>query len=289
MRSLFNIIIPTYNNKEELYTCLSALNQQGQGDRVSICVDGSTDGTFDAISTWNFEHLELLVLHHEGRINRGRAATRNLGLNHLLHPNTLFLDSDMIPKNDLLEQHASFLEKYPISGGKIRITGGKWANYCNSRGIFKFQHQAICPGNYFLTGNTAFRTNCLGNIRFDEQFSTFGGEDADFGLMLEKAGFQLRYNANAESTSRDRQSIGEALNRLEIFGKTGLTVLVAKYPEIDWYRISRKDRALYLLFQRKWVQNILQILEQLFPQRIANNLINAAVISAVQRGYKRRG
>lgn len=286
MRSRFNIIIPTYNNKEELHTCLTHLNEQGKGDRVCVCVDGSTDGTFEELPSWHFENLEILILHHPNKKNRGRAATRNLGLNHLIHPNTLFLDSDMIPRNDLLEQHFVFLEKHPISGGNINLSGGKWASYCNTRGIFKFRHEEVCPGNYFLTGNTAFRTACLGNVRFDERFSTFGGEDADFGLKLESAGFSLRTNELAESTSIDTLSIREALNRLEVFGDSGMKILSSNYPEIDWYRISKRNSALYSLVQKSSIQQLFVSLAKILPQKIANLFINAAVISAVQRGYK---
>jgi glycosyltransferase involved in cell wall biosynthesis len=97
------VIIPTYNNLPELRQCLKALSQQTYTDFVAyVCVDGSTDGTLEYLSSQPYEFVKVLT-HPDGR-NHGRNAARNLALPYLhQHRWVAFLDSDSIPLPNWLE------------------------------------------------------------------------------------------------------------------------------------------------------------------------------------------
>lgn len=57
---LFDIIIPTYNNYEELKNCLVAFEHQTiKNFRVFVCIDGSTDET---LSFYKIILTKLLIL-----------------------------------------------------------------------------------------------------------------------------------------------------------------------------------------------------------------------------------
>ena len=104
---LFSIVIPTYNNLDELRRCLAALDRLENRDfEVLVGVDGSTDGTRDFLESYA-PKFPFYHLYHPGGVNQGRSATRNLALGQLSGKYTLFLDSDMEAAPDLLARLAS--------------------------------------------------------------------------------------------------------------------------------------------------------------------------------------
>ena len=125
MNALFDIIIPTYNNRDELLACMNGFEQQTMKDfRLLICIDGSTDDTIESIEhLCSLSTLQIEILQHHDRVNHGRNATRNLALPHIKAEYLAFLDSDAIPAPDFLEQHLTILRKgFCISAGDLIYT-----------------------------------------------------------------------------------------------------------------------------------------------------------------------
>ena len=91
---LFDIIIPTYNNFEELKNCLLAFEYQTiKNFRVFVCIDGSTDETLSFLQEYSDKApYPLRILQHADCQNHGRNATRNLSLPYVESEFLVFCD-----------------------------------------------------------------------------------------------------------------------------------------------------------------------------------------------------
>lgn len=294
----FSVVIPTYNNLEELKGCLQALDAtKNDAFEVHVCVDGSTDGTCDWLKEVSFSY-PLLVHHHPGNANRGRSATRNLSLSHLNGRYVLFLDSDMQAEEDLFEQHLEVLEK----GGAISIgsvhyenkKGNVWVCYTSERGVAKFPAGAEVPFQYFITPNTAVPTAWIRELGgFDEEINRYGGEDMELGYRLHLA-FDPKYffNEKAKVTTVQPKTLREALPQLREYGNTGLPYIVKKWPDLESvYWVSScepknlKDRLFNLMASPMWRPIAFGLLK-ISPFSIQKQIINYLVISHVHEGYR---
>jgi glycosyltransferase involved in cell wall biosynthesis len=257
---LFDIVIPTYNNLEELKRCLESLEKQTlRNFKVWVVVDGSTDGTLAYLSSRHFEFM-LECLQHADRKNHGRAATRNLVLGYLTATYVLFLDSDLVVNNDYLESHNAALNGYVISQGQICYEEGTiWGDYDMTRGMNRFQNNlAELPAKYILTGNVAMPASLFVRLNgFDEGIKTYGGEDTELGCRIQKeSGQRVLFNRQAVAFGVMDKSLSFALQQREAFAGQGLKYLLNKHPWAkDVFQVnfltSLRGKILYHLIPRK--------------------------------------
>ena len=84
-----SVIIPVYNEAENIGECLTTLLNQSLKDyEVIIVDDGSTDGTLDIVK--GFEAVKIFTQGH-----RGAGAARNLGAKNAKGEIFVFVDADM--------------------------------------------------------------------------------------------------------------------------------------------------------------------------------------------------
>jgi len=106
-----SVIIPIYNEASVIDACLQSLSKQTYRDLEIIVVDdGSTDGTLS-----NIRGVKLLKQEHEGP-----GAARNLGVKESLGEIIVFVDADMVFKEDFIEKLIK-----PITGGVTKGTFSK--------------------------------------------------------------------------------------------------------------------------------------------------------------------
>jgi glycosyltransferase involved in cell wall biosynthesis len=90
-------IIPCYNSRGYILTCIeSVLSQQCVSFDVIVIDDGSTDDSYDLVSSYidkNPTH-PITLLSHSDRQNKGVSASRRLGTNYSKADYICFLDSD---------------------------------------------------------------------------------------------------------------------------------------------------------------------------------------------------
>lgn len=98
-------VIPVYNSVNTLERAINSLLIQSEINEIIIVDDGSIDGTFELAKNLEANIKIIYVLTHEGRINRGASASRNLGLKHCSNDWIQFLDADdeLLP-NKIKEQ-----------------------------------------------------------------------------------------------------------------------------------------------------------------------------------------
>lgn len=291
--SHFDVIIPTYNNRNELAECLASLDDQTfRSFFVYVCVDGSTDDTVEWLSNQRYS-FDFKILQHPDHRNHGRAAARNLGLKKIQAPHVIFLDSDVIATPWLFEAHRQFLDKWDdISVGDIRFTNARtniWAHYQQQRGIHRFSHEDIIPPIYFVTPNVALSSSLIKEVGLmDEVIPGYGGEDTDFGIRLVfGTDKNCRYNKKASVTSVLNKTLESGLNQMKIFGETSLPYLQKKYADYP----AKPTLFKMHLADKKWIYSPLWAwLSKMlvhFPFGIAKYGIHYLVFYNIASGYKK--
>ena len=100
-QSLISVIVPVYNVKEYLNTCVeSILNQTHENLEVILVDDGSTDGSGEICDSYAKTDTRVQVLHTK---NGGQAAARNRGIEVSKGEYLTFIDSDDSMEPELIE------------------------------------------------------------------------------------------------------------------------------------------------------------------------------------------
>jgi len=300
MNALFDIIIPTYNNRDELLACIRGFEQQTIKDfRLLICIDGSTDDTIESIEQlYLHSTLHIEILQHHDRANHGRNATRNLALPHIKAEYLAFLDSDAIPAHDFLEQHLSILRNgFCISAGDLIYTNADtnaWANYLHTRGKKRFESGQEVPFQYITTGNLALPSKIFIELGGqDENMKLYGGGDTEFAYRLHmQFPLPIRYAKQAIAYSIMQKSLPFALNQMQQFGAVNLRYIRKKHPTFsEIFRIGEilgdSLQARIMRFAlHPFFGKISEMFAKILPHSLANPFIAHAVGSRIFFGYK---
>jgi glycosyltransferase involved in cell wall biosynthesis len=117
-----DVVIPTFQNADQLRRCLDSLAGQVGRLMAFVCVDGSTDGTLEFLRSVTYP-FPLRVLEHDDRRNHGRSATRNLARWHVTAPYILFLDSDMQLAPGAIARHLVVASATRLRDGQLGRSG----------------------------------------------------------------------------------------------------------------------------------------------------------------------
>ena len=126
MECFFSIVIPAYNSEKYLNECLkSVLEQRFESFEIIIIDDGSVDNTYEIAK--KYEKKDARVRAYK-KINGGVASARNMGIINAEGKYIVFLDSDDILNEGVLEQIYSQLSDsdcdMAICNGYVEINGG---------------------------------------------------------------------------------------------------------------------------------------------------------------------
>lgn len=134
------VLLPVYNGEEYLReTMVSILSQTYKEFEFLIVDDGSTDGTFDIIKSFNDPRIR--VLKNPERLKLSGALNR--GINEAKGKYIARMDGDDIAFPNRLEKQFLFLEEHPeigVCGTGIRIFG---INVQERNDIYPADHKAI--------------------------------------------------------------------------------------------------------------------------------------------------
>jgi len=296
---MFDVIIPTYNNLEELKQCLSGLeNQTYKNFKVFVCVDGSKDGTIEYLSDASF-NFEMLFITHPGNENKGRNETRNLAINKLANKYLLMLDSDIIPSADLLKNHYELLnEKDCISVGEVIYTNSGeniWAKYLETRGKGKYRNLQEMPAYYLNTQNAAMLSEYY--VKSGGQHPSlskkYGGDDTELGYRIGKE-FDIPavFNKKACGYSYLEKSLKKALQQMEEFGRYNLKIIREIHPEfkeIFNFNLLRENNIKSVIIRsllRKDFAELLKFSIDFLPDFLSLPAVHFLVFYSICKGYK---
>ena len=176
-----SVIIPAYNVKPYIHEAVeSALTQSFTDLEVIVVDDGSTDGTMEALQSFNDPRLRRIE-----QLHAGLASTRNSGIQVARGTYLGFLDGDDLWAENKAERHLEFLRNHPevdltFSFARMIDESGKQLSpRSDTRGEICFQDLLIrCPHcNAVLRRETIERAGL-----FDPDLA--GSEDLDVWLRI---------------------------------------------------------------------------------------------------------
>lgn len=243
-------MIPTYQRKDVVAGALRALAEQrfDQPFEVIVAVDGSTDGTAESLRTMPAP-FPMTVLEQP---NAGAAAARNKGARQARGEILLFLDDDMVPQADLLEQHdrahragadavLGHMPLHPESApGAISAAVGTWSEERLAR---LSRADARLTLHDLLTGQLSVAASVFRDIGgFDDAFThrgSFGNEDVDLGHRLMRGEYKISFNAAAISHQRYVVTPDQHLRQWRQAGQADV-LFARKHPEeaLDLFELN---------------------------------------------------
>lgn len=264
----FSIVIPTYNRAKYLPGLLQSLNvaaDQYSGPCEVLIIDDS-DGD-------DMTETERLCGQYGARFIRGPSSVRvkrNMGVEQASHPFILFVDSDVTAAADLLRQHAAALDTddQTIVGsvGVTRFVGPDswmWDTIERTQFLNAFSFAERMPFPPWATcSNTAYRRQALLDIGlFDASFPfRLGGDDADLGIRLGKAGLRLASAPGAVvfHTRDTWASFGAVWKRAFRWGRMDLHLFFRKHRDRVGVGLPKFTHIFLLLLLAGLVQSVIR-------------------------------
>lgn len=238
-RPLLTVVIPTRNRRHLVLENLRALAAQSLPPdqfEVVVVVDGSTDGTVEALRESTFP----FALRQCWREGRGRAAACNAGIREAQGELILLLDDDMVGSPALLSSHADVhrsadrvgaVGPVPIELAQDAPPVARYIGRKFNRHLEALANGASIGFHDLYTGNFSIRRELIESVGlFDEDFTVYGNEDGELAVRLLAAGVRLVYAPGAIATQRYTKTFTQLAMDNEAKGRTSV-VLARKHPQ----------------------------------------------------------
>lgn len=275
-----SVVVPTYNYRDNLQRTLDSLCQQSLPANmfeVIVADDGSTDDTKQLVASYQ-QHLNIHYVFQEDQGFRVSKA-RNLGAALAAFELLLFFDAGMVASPQLLEQHYlrhlyqpdlaliglsygvnEFTQDYPellstlansFDLSELFLQLPRYPQLVDCRFEFfkslQFSLSAVQhPWVVFWTGQVSCRTRIFRQLSgFDEWFTSWGGEDVEFGIRLHKYGCQfellpghwsLHYPHHKDPAKKQQN----ARTNIEYICRKHAEPAVALLREHNWLDIAKR-------------------------------------------------
>lgn len=116
MTLLFSVLMPAYQAVATIDAAVeSVVAQRLESWELVIADDGSTDGTYEKALAWRAREERVRLVHHVGRTNLGRPATRNLTVREARGSLVAFLDADDLWLPEALTVFRQGFERFPTA------------------------------------------------------------------------------------------------------------------------------------------------------------------------------
>ena len=237
---LASLVIPTYQRRDAVLRLLESLRTQTlppAAFEVIVAVDGSTDGTVEAVRGFSAPFVVRVL---EGP-NRGRAGACNAGI-HAAAGTIVVLDDDMEATPDLLAAHVrahagagrrAVVGSAPIVAGpgappfvRYMAEGFRSRMERIGRPGFRLGFRDAYTGNF-----SAPRDVLLAVGGFDEAFQVYGHEDYELALRLAAAGVELVFSAEACARQYYEKSFAAFARDGIARGRTAV-LFAGKHPDV---------------------------------------------------------
>lgn len=211
-----SVIIPHYNDSENLAKCLDALaaQQRPPGRCEIIVVDDASPQPIPSVLKLRYPR----VLFHRLPRNSGPAAVRNAGLELATGAIIGFVDSDVTVNPNWLSTMVA-----ELADGEMAVCGPllhsqSWLGRLTAITAFG-EHQDPNDGfkDMCLFANAALRREAFDQLRFDELIP-FAGEDTVLSAQLRANGLRIRYSTNAAAQHGAALSLSKCLRRAYRYG-----------------------------------------------------------------------
>jgi GT2 family glycosyltransferase len=230
-----SLVIPGCNSAKTLPLVLGSLNRQDFTDFEVVLVDDASSDDTSRIAQERRGGLDLKIIRHEE--NRGRAASRNDGIEQAQGRIILLLDSDVEVAPGYVSTHLALHRQQAnaVGIGSVRypdyLAGQALARYYVTRGASKIGPNRPLPGKYFLSGVASFPRPLFDQAGGFNLHFHFYGEDLELGLRFAQLGAKLYYLPQAIGYHHHLRPFKEVLELLDRYGRESLPRLVELHPE----------------------------------------------------------
>ncbi|WP_127530127.1 glycosyltransferase family 2 protein [Paenibacillus kobensis] len=223
----FTVVIPTFQRTELLANTLAYLNKQDRyTDDLEVIVvdDGSNDGgrTRDMVSQFQARY-DLKYIYLERIPDASASRTRNAGLDIARGDIVVFMDDDILVRENFLTEHARYHDQYDslLTLGHRRNLNEAITNRINGQTFTRqelteesfpetrmhiLQLQSFNLNSckdawihaYSFTMSVKRKNLQRNGICFDEAYQLWGSEDVDFGYQLYVNGMKVVLNPEIE-------------------------------------------------------------------------------------------
>jgi glycosyltransferase involved in cell wall biosynthesis len=207
-----SVVIPTYNRAQLLDRALSALENQNTVAVFQVIVvdDGSDDDT-PVVAARQRRYPVRYIKQH----NQGPGPARNAGIKTASAPIILFIDDDVVPAPDLVDQHARSQSTSPcVVIGRLEMPTTRqpaWAEWeCRT---LESQYSNMVAGVFaptprqFYTANVSVpRSALIASGLFNPQYRR--AEDVELAYRLNDRGLVFTFNNDAVVTHDTPRSFG---------------------------------------------------------------------------------
>jgi glycosyltransferase involved in cell wall biosynthesis len=121
-----SVVIPVYNAKKFVTEAVDSALAQPETAEVILIEDNSPDGSLFVCQALAEQHDKVRLLRHPGCINRGEAASRNLGMQNAQYDYIAFLDADDYYLPDRFKVSRVIFDSDPTCEGVYDAMGGQF-------------------------------------------------------------------------------------------------------------------------------------------------------------------
>lgn len=112
-----SVIIPAFNASKFIGKAIKSTLEQSEVAEVIVVNDGSKDTTEDIVKHLQKSNDKVKLFHHTNKENKGRSATRNLGIQKATSEFIAFLDADDFYLPERFKNDTKLFEKNPKIDG----------------------------------------------------------------------------------------------------------------------------------------------------------------------------
>lgn len=123
MKFEVSVIIPVYNAEAFLEKAIKSALQQPEVLEVIVVNDGSTDGSLEIAEELKQKDSRVKIYHHKNYTNKGRSASRNLGIEKANANYIAFLDADDYYLENRFTEDKKVFEEYEEAEGVYNAIG----------------------------------------------------------------------------------------------------------------------------------------------------------------------
>ena len=138
-----SVVIPAYNVALFVEKAINSALDQPEVIDILVVDDGSTDETIRIVEKIQSSNSKVKLFQHELGINKGRSATRNLGIQKATGNYIAFLDADDFYLIDRFKKDKVILEKNPVVDGVYNAVGFYFYRAINSFEDTKFKISTV--------------------------------------------------------------------------------------------------------------------------------------------------
>lgn len=253
-----SIVVPTLNRRDSVLRLLGALHAQTASPsdfEAIVVVDGSTDGTLDAVRA----HAAPYALRAIDLPRSGRARARNEGVRAAAGDVVLFLDDDMEPAPALVAVHLAANTGTDVLGvvGAVPlvvppnappIVRYRAAAFSRKLDRLATRRDSLAFGDVYSGNLSIRRDRLLAAGGYDEAFDAYGHEDYELALRLGRDGGRFVYSPDALANQYYDKTLRGLAADVQSEGRTAVH-FARKHPEVlpsltlgRFMNRSRRDR-----------------------------------------------